>query len=119
MTKEDSEAMIQDDPIFAAIAAHRSAWVAVMTAMDRADEPLAREQGRTVTPADVAANELASRVEKEAMAGLQQTTPVTTAGLRAAIAYFVAWDGDEMCEDASIGLQALLHSPLFEPPPRA
>jgi hypothetical protein len=40
------------------------------------------------------------------------------AGLRAAIAYLVAWDGGQMCEDASTGLQALLGSPLFGTPPK-
>jgi hypothetical protein len=112
MTKEGKEATIPD-PIFAAIEAHRSAWVAEMGAMDRADEPLAREQGRTVTPADVEANERAKRATDDAMAALQQTAPVTMAGLGAAIAYLVAWDGDQMCEDASTGLQALQRSPIF------
>jgi hypothetical protein len=52
------------------------------------------------------------------MAVLIQTAPTTMAGLRAAIAYLVAWDGDQMCEDASTGLQALLGSPLFEKLPK-
>jgi hypothetical protein len=72
------------DPIFAAIAAHRSAWVAVMVAMDRADAPLARKQGRTVTSADVEANERASRALDDAMNALKTTRPVTMAGLGAA-----------------------------------
>jgi hypothetical protein len=113
MIQEDKEATIQGDPVFAAIAAHRSTWVAVMAAMDRADESLAREQGRTVTPADVEAKERADRALDDAMAALQQTAPVTMAGLKAAIAYLVAWDGDQMCEDASTGLQALLRSPIL------
>src|SRR5580658_6223461 len=105
------------DPVFAAIEAHRAAWVAEMAAMDRADEPLAREQGRTVTPADIEADKQAKRATDDAMTALQQTAPVTMAGLRAAIAYLVAWDGGQMCEDASTGLQALLGSPLFGTPP--
>lgn len=118
MIKEDKEATIQGDPVFAAIEAHRCAWVVVMAAMDQADGPRAKQQGRTVTPADVEAKERADRVLDDTMAALQQTAPVTMAGLRAAIAYFVAWDGDEMGRDASIGLQALLRTPLFETPSR-
>jgi len=117
MIQKDKEAMTTD-PIFAAIAAHRSVWVAEMAAMERVDEPLAREQGRTVTPADIEANERASSAEKEAMAALKQTQPVTMAGLKASLAYFIDWDGDQMCEDASIGLRALLRSPLLEEAPR-
>ena len=41
------------DPVFEAIDLHRAAWCAQMATMDLADGPLAREQGRTVTPADV------------------------------------------------------------------
>jgi hypothetical protein len=118
MTKEDKEAMSQDDPIFAAIEAHRSAWEAVKAAMDGADEPLARKQGRTVTPADMEAKEKADRALDDAMAALKQTQPGTLAALKAAIAYFMEWDGDEMNDDAREGLQALLGSPLFEVKPR-
>jgi hypothetical protein len=118
MTERGKEAMIQNDPVFAAIEAHRSAWGAEMAAMDRADRVLAMKEGRTVTPADVEAKERASGAEKEAIAALQQTAPVTMAGLRAAIAYLIEWDEGQMGDDASTGLQALLRTPLFETPPQ-
>ena len=102
------------DPVFAAINLHRQASDAWMAAAELVDKGAAKEKGRTVTPADVEANERAVRLEREAMAGLIQTMPTTMAGLQAALNYFVAWDGDQMCEDASAGLQALLRSPLFE-----
>jgi hypothetical protein len=117
MIQEDKEAMTTD-PIFAAIAAHRSAWVAVMAAMDRADEPLAREQGRIVTPADIDAKERADRALDDAMEALKQTRPVTMAGLKAAIAYLIEWDERQMGDDARDGIQALLRTPLFEVKPR-
>jgi hypothetical protein len=118
MTKDDKEATIQGDPVFAAIAAHRSAWAAEMAAMDRADAALAREQGRTVTPADVEANKQAKRATDDAMTALQQTAPVTMAGLGAAIAYLIEWDERQMGRDARDGIQALLRAPLFEVKPR-
>jgi hypothetical protein len=117
MIQEDKEAMTTD-PIFAAIAAHRSAWVAVMAAMDGADAPLAREQGRTVTSADVEAKERADRALDDAMEALKQTQPVTMAGLGAAIAYLIEWDEGQMGADVRAGLQALLRTPLFEETPR-
>jgi hypothetical protein len=117
MTKED-KGTTTSDPIFAAIAAHRSAWVAVMAAMDRADAPLARKQGRTVTPADVEAKERADRALDDAMDALKHTQPVTMAGLGAAIAYLIEWDEGQMGADARAGIQALLRTPLFEVKPR-
>jgi hypothetical protein len=117
MTKEDKGTMTPD-PIFAAIAAHRSAWVAVMAAMDGADGPLAREQGRTVTPADVEAKERADRALDDAMDALKRTPPATMAGLGAAIAYLIEWDEGQMGDDARTGLRALLRTPLFEVKPR-
>jgi hypothetical protein len=117
MIQEDKEAMTTD-PIFAAIAAHRSAWVAVMAAMDGADAPLAREQGRTVTSADVEAKERADRALDDAMEALKQTQPVTMAGLGAAIAYLIEWDEGQMGADVRAGIQALLRTPLFEETPR-
>ena len=107
------------DPVFEAIDLHRAAWCAQMATMDLADGPLAREQGRTVTPADVETNERADRLEREAMATLKQIAPMTMAGLKAAIAYLIEWDEGEMGDDAREGLTALLGSPLFETGPQS
>jgi hypothetical protein len=54
--------------------------------------PLAREQGRTVTPADVEAERQAKRATDDAMDALHKTAPVTMAGLKAVIAYCIEWD---------------------------
>jgi hypothetical protein len=118
MTKEGKETMIPDDPVLAAIEAHRSAWKAETAAMDRADGVLAMKEGRTVTPEDVEAKKQAKRATNDAMTTLHKTAPVTMAGLGAAIGYLIEWDEGEMGDDASTGLQALLGSPLFEVKPR-
>jgi hypothetical protein len=118
MNAEEDTGTMTPDPVFAAIAAHRSAWVAVMGAMDRADNAHARKEGRTVTPADVEAKERADRALDDAMAALKQTQPVTMAGLSAAIAYLIEWDEGQMGDDARAGIQTLLRTPLFEGKPR-
>jgi hypothetical protein len=89
-----------------------------MAAMDGADAPLAREQGRTVTPADVEAKERADRALDDAMDAFKLTQPVSMAGLKAAIAYLIEWDERQMGDDARVGIQALLRTPLFEVKPR-
>ena len=103
-------ATAEADPVFPAIEAHRAAWAAFDAANDRADEPLAREQGRTVTPADAQACEDADAAERAAMVALQEASPATIAGLKAALAYLIEWNdpGDTMEY-----LPALLRSPIF------
>ena len=69
------------DPILAAIERLRSAWKLVMAAMDvRFTDPRHYEE--------------ADKLCDEAIEALIATAPLTLAGAKAAIAYFVEWDVD-------------------------
>jgi hypothetical protein len=83
MTATDKNAAVADDPIFEAIDVHRAAWRAQLATMELVDTALARQQGRTVTPADVEANELADRLERKAITG--HPTENRWGGFRAAL----------------------------------
>jgi hypothetical protein len=97
------------NPIFAALERHRAAWDAVLATADPADEVLAWQEGRTVSEADEAAND-AENAAKEA---LMNTTPLTLAGVKAAIAHFVAWDEGCIPETSGEYMSTLLRSPVF------
>ena len=87
------------DPIFAAIERHRAVWKLVMDAMD-------------VKDTDPRPYEEADKLYEEAIEALMATAPLTLAGAKAAIAYFVEWD-DGVDNDTSRYLETLLRSPVF------
>jgi hypothetical protein len=87
------------DPIFAAIERHRAVWKLVMDAMD-------------VKDTDPRPYEEADKLYEEAIESLMATAPLTLAGAKAAIAYFVEWD-DGVDTDTGRYLETLLRSPVF------
>jgi hypothetical protein len=87
------------DPIFAAIERHRAVWKLVMDAMD-------------VKDTDPRPYEEADKLYGEAIESLMATAPLTLAGAKAAIAYFVEWD-DGVDTDTGRYLETLLRSPVF------
>ena len=88
------------DPIFAAIERHKAAWKVVMDAMD-------------VRDTDPRPYEEADESYTEALEALIETAPLTLAGAKAAIAYFVEWDREVLPYDSGSFLETLLQSPVF------
>lgn len=101
------------DPIFAAIARHKAAWDAFGIACAATDEVLAKQQGRKITPADIAADEAAVEVERQALEDMIEVVPQTAAGMRAAIAHMVYIERGCVPEMGGRFLTALLESPLL------
>ena len=88
------------DPIFAAIERHKAAWKLVMDAMD-------------VRDTDPQPYEEADELYQDVLEALIATAPLTLAGAKAAIAYFVEWDRDVLPDDSCRYLETLLQSPVF------
>jgi hypothetical protein len=107
-------AVAGNDPIFAAIERHKSAWRAFLPTCDLTDEVLAKQQGREVSEADEAAYEAAGDAETEALDALVETAPTTKAGARAAIEWLNEYDRG--CEPREVGRFAmtLLRSPVLQ-----
>jgi hypothetical protein len=101
------------DPIFAAIKHHNEAWRAFDDTCSRADNALARNEGREVTEADKAAVEAVNAAEQSAFEDLITLSPVTVPGMRAAINYFTEFETDCIPGATDKFLTALLASPVL------
>jgi hypothetical protein len=99
--------------LFAAIERHRAAFAAFVDTCGPTDTVLAAQQGREVTQADEDACDDALAAEKDALSELKATAPLTLAGMRAAIQYFVGFDEGCVPEDSGEYMATLLRSPIF------
>ncbi len=101
------------DPVFALIERHRLAWKRFGVDCDLTDCVLAKMQGREITDEDEARRDASDKAESAALAELMATPPMTKAGVRAVIAYFVEWDSGCLPEDSGRYMRTLLRSPIF------
>jgi hypothetical protein len=104
---------LEVDPIFAAIKRHIEAWRAFGDTCSRADDVVARNEGREVTQADEAAYEASNKAEERAFEALITLPPVTVAGFRAAVHYFIEFETDCIPGATDKFLTALLASPVL------
>ncbi len=88
------------DPIFAAIERHKAAWERAMRTYDHKDT-------------DPQAYDRADDAWQAARSALIATAPITAAGVKASILYFVEWDRDVMPDDSGAFMATLALSPLF------
>jgi hypothetical protein len=103
---------LEVDPIFAAIKRHIETWRAFGDS-PRIDEVIAANEGREVTEADEAAYEAANQTEVDAFEALIALPPVTLAGMRAAMHYFIEFETDGIEGAPERFLTALLASPVL------
>jgi hypothetical protein len=108
-----SAASLEVDPIFAAIQAHIEAWRAFSATCSRTDNVVASNEGREVTEADEAAYAAANDAEVEAFEALLTLPPVTVAGFRAAVHYFIEFETECIPGATDKFLTALLASPIL------
>jgi hypothetical protein len=108
-----SAAGLEVDPIFAAIKRHNEAWRAFGDACPRIDDIVAENEGREVTEADEEAYEAANDAEEEAFEALITLPPVTIAGMRAAMRYFIEFETDGIQGAPDRFLTAMLASPVL------
>jgi hypothetical protein len=104
---------LEVDPIFAAIKRHNAAWKAFGDTCPRTDNVVAESEGREVTEADEAAWSTANEAEEDAFEALITLPPVTLAGFRAAVHYFIAFDTEGIDGASDRFLAALLASPIL------
>jgi hypothetical protein len=102
-----------DAELFGAIERHRAAFAAFVDTCGPTDTVLAAQQGREVTQADEDAYDDAHAAEEGALSELKATAPLTLAGMRAAIQYFVGFDEGCVPEDSGEYMATLLRSPIF------
>lgn len=86
-----------DDPIFAAIQAHRLERARFEDACDLTDEVRAEQEGRVVTADDEAKFDAASRAEEAALERIASTRARTAAGFVAALKYLVPYADEGDC----------------------
>ena len=102
------------DPVFAAIERHKVAWARLDGACTLTDEVLARQQGRTITPADEAENSAANDDETAAFFAVISAVPQSRAGARALIEYVRRLDDLTAIDEAlPTFLATLLRSTLI------
>jgi hypothetical protein len=89
-----AKAPSEPDPVFAAIARHRSAWKAFSDTCNTVDEVYAAEHCRQVTAADEAAHESASEAEQKASYEAFTTPATTIAGMRTQLEYAIELEVD-------------------------
>jgi hypothetical protein len=104
---------LEVDPIFAAIKRHIEAWRVFGDTCQRIDEVIARMEGREVTEADEEAYAGANTAEEDAFEALITLPPVTVAGFRAAVHYFIEFETECIPGATDKFLTALLASPVL------
>jgi hypothetical protein len=102
------------DPIFAAIERHNESWRVFGATCRGIDSVVARNEGREVTEADEATWSAANETEEEAFGALITLPPVTIAGMRAAMRYFIEFETDCIPGSTDKFLTALLASPVLK-----
>jgi hypothetical protein len=90
----------EPDPVFGLIKAHRTAW----------DEFVKQDLAE---PRDEAVRQVARDEAFRVMDELMETPPVTMAGAKAVLEYFVEWDRDCMPDDSGQYFATLAASPIF------
>ena len=101
---------LSSDPIFAAIARHEATENRFCAACNLTDEVRAQREGRAITPADEAEFEAASVASASALLVLLATPPMTKAGARAGLDYFMSLDDGHHLGDFA---EALRDSPIL------
>jgi hypothetical protein len=101
------------DPIFAAIRRHNEAWRTFGDVCPRIDDVRARMEGREVTESDEVAWKAANDAEEDAFEAFITLPPITVAGMRAAMNYFIEFETDGIVDAPDRFLTTMLASPVL------